>query len=247
MSLLRLLRHARRLRLEPESTANDVVVRRARHRARARPRRRVASVARRRRMAFGRPDSGWCLDGLHICYSMKCSVLLWMVYMGTNESTRDRALTDRARARDRCRTRARRDAHARAFTPARARVKTFPSVRRGGRAREREEWGRERGIFAAEGRARAREVEDSHRTARVRRTRGRERAGERRERCCVIARARVWRDELVAERVGAEGGEQVSTGAKDRKWEFRRHLPRCARGSRARGRGRARECGARCA
>jgi hypothetical protein len=90
-------------------------------------------------------------------------------------------------------------------------------------------------------------VEDSHRTARVRRTRGRERAGERRERCCVIARARVGRDELVAERVGAEGGEQVSTGAKDRKWEFRRHLPRCARGSRARGRGRARECGARCA
>ena len=156
VSLLRLLRHARRLRLEPESTANDVIVRRARHRARARPRRRVASVARRRRMAFGRPDSGWCLDGLHICYSMKCSVILWMVYMGTNESTRDRALTDRARARDRCRTRARRDAHARAFTPARARVKTFPSVRRGGRAREREEWGRERGIFAAEGRARAR-------------------------------------------------------------------------------------------
>lgn len=87
---------------------------------------------------------------------MKCCVLLWVVYMGTNESTRDRALTDRARARDRCRTRARRDAHARALTPARARVKTFPSVRRGGRAREREEWGRERGIFAAEGRARAR-------------------------------------------------------------------------------------------
>ena len=178
---------------------------------------------------------------------MKCCVLLWVVYMATNESTRDRALTDRARARDRCRTRARRDAYARAFTPARARVKTFPSVRRGGRAREREEWGRERGIFAAERRARAPEVEDSHRTARVSRTRGREREGERRERCCVIARARVGRDELVAERVGAEGGEQVSTGAKDRKWEFRRHLPRCARGSRARGRGRARECGARCA
>ena len=140
VSLLRLLRHARRLRLEPESTANDVVVRRARHRARARPRRRVASVARRRRMARGRPHSGWCLDRLHICYSMKYCVLLWMMYIGTNESTRDRALTDRARPRDRFRTRARRDAHARAFTPARARVKTFPSVRRGGRAREREEW-----------------------------------------------------------------------------------------------------------
>ena len=87
---------------------------------------------------------------------MKCCVLLWVVYMGTNESTRDRALTDRARARSLPHTRATRRAHARALTPARARVKTFPSVRRGGRAREREEWGREEDLRRGRPRARAR-------------------------------------------------------------------------------------------
>jgi hypothetical protein len=156
---------------------------------------------------------------------------------------------------DRPRAPARSIPHTRATRRARTRVHSRASscenvsIRSSRRTRERARGvgARERNLRRGTPRARAPEVEDSHRTARVRRTRGRERAGERRERCRVIARERVGRDELVAERVGAEGGEQVSTGAKDRKWEFRRHLPRCARGSRARGRGRARECGARCA
>ena len=156
---------------------------------------------------------------------------------------------------DRPRAPARSIPHTRATRRARTRVHSRASscenvsIRSSRRTRERARGvgARERNLRRGTPRARAPEVEDSHRTARVRRTRGRERAGERRERCRVIARERVGRDELVAERGGAEGGEQVATGAKDRKWEFRRHLPRCARGSRARGRGRARECGARCA
>ena len=139
----------------PRTTLSYAALGIARARA-AEATRRVGRAPSPNGVPFGRPDSGWCLDGLHICYSMKCCVLLWVVYMGTNESTRDRALTDRARARDRCRTRARRDAHARALTPARARVKTFPSVRRGGRANESARSGGAREIFAAEGRARAR-------------------------------------------------------------------------------------------
>ena len=152
-----------------------------------------------------------------------------------NGSTRDRALTDRATRRDAIpHTRATRRTRTRDTDRERRRenVRTHRALEPRTRARER----------AVNERRRL----ERARVGTTRRILPARRAGadarETRERWRIIPRASVGRDELGAQRVGAEGGEQVSTGAKDREWEFWRHLPRCVRGWCARGHRGEREC-----